>query len=136
MVSLFRILYLKFTKQFLLATLVKRVKRSGTDCKGGGGKYETLYNTNLNNNEYRKVDKCFWMLRKILRRSNSNNVPWGCFKAEVGKCRCSADSSYIWSYMQTFEEALGNLRKNTENFKSVEAETWEGNMYISYTCDV
>ena len=77
-----------------------------------------------------EVGPCFDYL--IKHTANS----YGCFIAEnQPHCTCSMDSPFIHSYPETFQEARDALCRDTNTFQSIEAERWEGNMYVTYKCD-
>ena len=89
------------------------------------------------NHSKQDVEECFKIIRKRMKDRDAFGYRWGCFKDDIGRCLCSADSNLIFhSYMPTFDEAIGNLKKNTGGFKSIKAETFEGQMYVSYSCNV
>lgn len=86
---------------------------------------------------YRIFQKdCFSSLKRTVENNERNNVRWGCYTATTATgCGCTVDSTYIpFTYIQTFNEALDNIRRATSNFASREAERHEGYVYLTYTC--
>ncbi|CAF1061578.1 unnamed protein product [Adineta steineri] len=59
-------------------------------------------------------------------------LAWGWVNTQSGKCKCTADTSYQDDWAHTFSEAKNNLFKGCSN--SIEAERYEGNMYLTCTC--
>lgn len=102
--------------------------RSAGECKGGQGIYKTLKNETKNAENKAFVDECFEGVKK------KPKIKWGCYHHFAGRCNCTIDSNFIWNYDQTLMEGLYNLIKNTNGFENNEAETHEGNMYLSYRC--
>jgi len=86
---------------------------------------------NTNTHDGGKADearRCFQKLAIDLGNA------WGCYHKGEGSCFCTLDSSFILNKRGTFNDALNQLRSSTNNFESVDAERYEGAMYLSYTC--
>jgi hypothetical protein len=94
-------------------------------CNGGRNKYATYCNqghTNLMQDAQNCVNKLPYVTR----------LPWGCVTAQSGGCKCTVDTPYANNWSGTFSEATANLFQGCPN--SIEAERYEGSMYLTYTC--
>jgi len=135
LISIFHLIFLEGTiipdQNLATTTDGNGTARAAYQCKGGQGKYVSYSNNNMNNGGINAghVGDCF---RSLPAKTDGH----GCQTNTVGICSCTRDSSWIWSYMQTYREAIQNLRRDSNEFNSVEAERYEGNMYLSYTCYV
>ncbi|CAF4039001.1 unnamed protein product, partial [Adineta steineri] len=94
-------------------------------CNGDRNTYATYCNTR-NSNSIQDAMSCINKLPFV------TGLAWGCVNAQFGKCKCTADTSYQNDWAHTFSEAKNNLFKGCSN--SIEAERYEGNMYLTYTC--
>ncbi len=100
------------------------------NCNGGRGVYKTFCYGNSNGDRGREADvqRCFDQLYGL-------NSGYGCNTRSQGRCRCTVDSSFILSWQQTFREAREKLYQQCHGFTNNIMERYEGNMYLTATCD-
>ncbi|CAF1342552.1 unnamed protein product [Adineta steineri] len=104
--------------------LILNIRAAGM-CNGDRNTYATYCNT-------RKVNSMQDAVSCINRLPSVTGLAWGCVNAQSRKCKCTVDTSYQNDWAHTFSEAKNNLFKGCSN--SIEAERYEGNMYLTYTC--
>ena len=91
----------------------------------------------MNNPRPQVVEECFHLLRSSLTEQigQGDKIKWGCHQEKIDNCVCSSHSEYIYSInLKTFNHDLEKLAEKTNYFKSIQAETWLNNLYISYSC--
>jgi hypothetical protein len=103
---------------------IRKIRAAGM-CNGGRNEYVTYCNTR-HSSSIQDAKNCINKLPSI------TGLAWGCVNAQSGNCRCTVDTSYQNDWGQTFSEAKNNLFNGCSN--SIEAERYEGNMYLTYTC--
>jgi hypothetical protein len=103
---------------------------SAGNCNGGRNHNETFCYGNSNGDPGREADvqACFDKL------SNPGNN-FGCRIESQGNCQCTVDSSFIWNWSQTFGGARKNLYQQCHGFTNNILERYEGNMYLTATCN-
>ena len=74
------------------------------------------------------VQGCFDQLSQVTGN-------YGCSSRSQGNCRCTVDSSFIWDWTKTFGEARQRLYEQCSGFTNNVMERYEGNMYLTPTCD-
>ena len=101
------------------------------NCNGGRNTYQTFCYGDRNGNSQREADvqACFDRLR------DGNSFNYGCRTLTQGGCQCTVDSSFIWSWDQTFGEARQNLYQQCGGFTNNIMERYEGDMYLTATCN-
>ncbi|CAF2122831.1 unnamed protein product [Rotaria magnacalcarata] len=110
-----------------LAAPSYRIERAAGSCNGGRGIYATYCNTHRSN-AMQDAKRCVDKLPSVA------GLAWGCVNAQSGYCKCTVDTSYQNNWSGTFSEARNNLFHGCSN--SIEAERYEGNMYLTYTCSL
>lgn len=101
------------------------------NCNGGRGVYQTFCHGIRSKNTTREtnVEKCFFRLW------NGIHLKWGCRTLVEGSCQCTVDSSFIFNWSRTFNEARQRLHQQCQGFSNTIMERYEGDMYLTAICD-
>ncbi len=119
--------------QFKLCSPVLERTRRGAgagNCNGGRNHYESFCYGSRNVEREGWAQLCFDKLY-----DEYDFLNFGCYTIRWGRCSCTVDSSWIWNWSQTFREARINLYRYCGGFTSNIMERYEGNMYLTATCD-
>lgn len=108
----------------LLYFPIRKVRAAG-QRNGGRNTYVTYCNT-------RQTDSIQDARNCVNKLPYVTGLAWGCVNAEYGNCKCTVDTSYQNDWTNTFTGAENNLFNECSN--SIEAERYEGNMHLTYTC--
>lgn len=100
------------------------------NCNGGRNHYQTFCYGNSNGDAAREAD-----VQNCFNKISNPGKHFGCNHATQGKCRCTVDSSFIWNWANTFQEARQNLYRHCHGFTNNILERYEGNLYLTATCD-
>lgn len=101
------------------------------NCNGGRNVYKTFcYGTRTGDaRREASVQKCFDRLYTGV------SPRWGCHTISEGRCRCTVDSPFFFSWQQTFREARERLYQQCRGFTNNIMERYEGKLYLTATCN-
>jgi hypothetical protein len=104
-----------------------RIRRGAGSCNGGQNKYMTYWNTDMSNAHADDAANCMQLLQP-------HGSSWRCQHQSYGHCHCTLHNPFTNDYWQVFDAAYWNLHGSTNGFASIEAERYERNFYLTYTC--